>query len=351
MIPPSPAPSPAPSAPDAAPLEKVALDWLVRSRSGDFGPAERQALQAWRAADPAHEEALQRWQREWSALDALPPAGVAWLKQRMALDKARAALPARRPAARRPRLALAASLLSLGLGGYLGWDLWARQPQYEHSFASARGQQLEVRLPDGSLLRLDSATRAEVALYRQRREVRLLEGQVLFQVSADPQRPFDVLAGAQRVTVLGTRFAVRHTPGVPGRDGVAVAVEEGRVQVAGLAEGAPRLRLGAGQQVLADAQGRLGPIAAVPQAGIAPWLERRLSFDNATLAEALAEFERHGPTGLRLRDPAVARLRITGSFDARRPDRFARALPEALPLRLAPIGDSLQEIRALSAAR
>ena len=122
-------------------------------------------------------------------------------------------------------------------------------------FRTLRGQQKDVTLPDGSVLRLDTDTRIAVALYRERREVKLLGGQAMFQVHGDAARPFDVLAGPVRVTVVGTRFSVRHTPGILGADDIRVEVEEGCVRVAGVdgMTAAPAVELGAGQ---ADAKRR-----------------------------------------------------------------------------------------------
>ena len=80
--------------------------------------------------------------------------------------------------------------------------------------------------------------------------------------------------------------------------------------------------------------GHLSAIASVPPAAIAPWRQGRISFTNATLAQALAEFERYGDTGLVLRDPTVAELRFGGSFDVQQVQSFTRALPQLLPVRL-----------------
>ena len=116
--------------------------------------------------------------------------------------------------------------------------LYGETPPVEAYPSSQRGRietmlkGLKLRLPDGSALHLDTATRLNARLYRQRREVMLIEGQARFEVQADARRPFHVLAGGARITVVGTRFAVRYTPGMAGYDGVRVAVEEGRVQVA-----------------------------------------------------------------------------------------------------------------------
>ena len=144
--------------------------------------------------------------------------------------------------------------------------------------------------------------------------------------------------------MVGTRFAVRYTPGVPCEEGVRVAVEEGRVRVA-RADGSG-VELAAGQQVASDALGRLGPVAAVPASGIAPWRESRVSFDDTPLAQALAEFSRYGPTRLRVHDPQVAALRLTGTFDPRSLDNFRRVLPRVLPVRLREQGGETEIVAA-----
>ena len=335
-------PSPSSCPPTLSDVDRQALDWFAR-RQRAFTAAEEAAFDTWLRADPAHRAALERWHGDWAGLDALPADGIAQLRRQLAADKAAAdpASPTRRHwlagfAAIAPRAALATVALSATGGGLLAWRHWQEQPLFASELRTLRGQQKDVTLPDGSVLRLDTDTRIAVALYRERREVTLLGGQAMFQVHGDAARPFDVLAGAVRVTVVGTRFSVRHTPGIGGADGVQVEVAEGRVRVAGIdgTAAAPALELGAGQRVAADTQGRLGAIGQVAAAGIAPWRDGRLTFDNTPLAQVLAEFGRYGSTGLLVRDPAVAALRVTGTFDPHRLENFRRVLPRVLPVAL-----------------
>jgi transmembrane sensor len=337
-------PAHSPAAPSTE-ADDAALDWFVRRTGGPLDAEDEAAFQAWLTADATHRWAFARYQDDWRALDALSDDDLRMLKRKLADDKAAVAVqaaPHRRNGWREwfawaPQAAFAAVALVVSCGGYLAWNLWQQQALFTQSFATARGQQLEVSLPDGSRLRLDTLTRAEVAIYRGRREVRLPQGQAMFQVAGDAARPFDVLAGPLRITVVGTRFSVRFTPDVPGQAGVQVAVEEGRVRVARAGRSAAHdaaIELVAGQQVASDMTGLLGAVSAVPAAGVAPWRESRVSFDNTPLDQALAEFGRYGPVHLSVREPDVAALRVTGTFDPRRLDNFARLLPQVLPVRL-----------------
>ncbi|WP_234266268.1 FecR family protein [Hydrogenophaga sp. NFH-34] len=332
------------SAPDdARRLRQAAMDWFVRRRDAGWCAPDEAAFQAWLAADPRHAEVYAQCAERWEALDGMPADLRARLHRPPGHRSGQAAPAA--PARRRFLAWPAASALAaaaLGGVGYVAWQQLQAQPIYQQAFRTERGQQQQVPLADGSRLRLDTATQLEVRFYRQRREVRLLDGQAVFEVQPDG-RPFHVLAGSTRVTVVGTRFAVRYTPGLPGHSGVQVAVEEGRVRVARRdpvqeADGRYDLQagtlLGAGQQVGADRQGVPGRVAAVPADGIAPWRERRVSFVDVPLAQALAELERYRPTGLVVRDPAVAALRLSGSFDPMAAGALRQALPRVLPVRL-----------------
>lgn len=322
------------------PAQAMALQWLVRRGDG-LDAAEESAFLAWLRQDSAH-------QRAWNEL-----AGTA---QAIAAIPAQASVELRRSVARstRPKpsptwgqrlrswlamptwapQALAAGVVFAVCGaGYHAWDL--RQPVFVSSYQTPQGQQLQTELPEGSTLTLDASSRAEVRLYRERREVRLPEGQALFVVSPDATRPFDVLAGTARITVVGTRFAVRYTPSL-GSQQVQVAVEHGRVRVSGADQGAASVELGAGQTVSADAGGRLGAVGQISAGEIAPWRKQRVNFDDIPLSTALAELQRYADTGLVVRDPAVGALRVTGSVDLQHLDDFTRNLPQVLPVRVQP---------------
>ena len=334
-------------------LRQDVLDWFIRRQRDGWSAQDEAAFQAWLGTDASHHRAYAQWESNWKALDGVPADTVARLRRNLQRDKARDGAGQDRPHGQvplgmprrrflKPALAVAAVAAVAGGTGLLAWNHWQARPVFIQAFSTQRGQQARVSLPDGTHLRLDTATRLEVTYYRQRREVKLLDGQAVFDVQADAARPFQVLAGPVAAAVVGTRFSVRHTPGLSGNDGVQVAVEEGRVRVR-RRDGAPDdalrdvpdiVQLTAGQQVMADTEGRLALVTAAPGEGIAPWRDNRISFVNTPLAQALAELERYGSTGLTVRDPAVAALRLSGTFDPRDVRTLRRVLPSALPVRL-----------------
>lgn len=358
------------------PLDIEAATWVARKRNGLDAAGEAE-LQEWLDADPRHRQAFEDMAGTLGEVEQLPDDRVASLKAAPAARPDRPASPARRRWLRGlgpllPQAATAAIAFALVGGGWMGWDHWRQRPTFEASFATARGQQRNVQLPDGSAgsgtpapgtpapgsrLQLDTSTQVDASLYRDRRTVRLKEGQAMFTVRADAERPFHVWAGHLRITVVGTRFSVRHTSSGLDAGQTVVTVEEGRVRVARMdrpanehgaaadtAPGAHEVLLTAGQKVAADAAGQLGPIGSVSSAAVALWRDGRLSFDQTPLAQAIAEFERYGRTGLVVRDPAVAALPVGGSYNLRQWQRFAETLPQVLPVRLVQRGETTEVV-------
>jgi len=354
------------------PLDIEAATWVTRRRNGLDAQGEAE-LADWLAADPRHVEAFEDMDATFGDVRQLPDADVTALKSSLPERERSAATTSPRASdspvqSRQPRAhtnlgrlawllgwlplipqAIAATIAFVAVGGaWMGWEHWWQQPTFAQAYATERGQQLAVTLPDdattGSSLHLDTATRLEARLYRDRREIHLREGQALFTVKSDAERPFHVRAGALRITVIGTRFSVRHTTTGLDAGHTVINVEEGRVRVARVsADGqtlpATHTDLIAGDRVSANAQGQLGPVAGASTAAIAAWRDGRISFEQTPLADAIAEFERYGRTGLVVRDPAVATLPVGGSYSLRQFHRFAETLPQVLPVRLVRRGE------------
>jgi transmembrane sensor len=119
-----------------------------------------------------------------------------------------------------------------------------------------------------------------------------------------------------------------------------VSVEQGHVRVARANAAAESpVELLAGQMVVGGEDGSISAVAQIPATAIAPWRAGRVSFDNTPLAQALAEFERYRSTGLVINDPAVAELRVGGSYNVQQFARFVDSLALMLPVRLEARGE------------
>ena len=161
------------------------------------------------------------------------------------------------------------------------------------------------------------------------RRVVLLAGEVLFDVSKDPDRPFVVDAGSMQLEVLGTRFNVYRQAEetvltvVEGEVAVLNAEQSGRV--ATLPE--PPITATAGQQVVIENASGAVTQEQIPEASPAiAWTERKLVFKAVPLIEVAEEFNRYNRRPLRIDDSGLANRPITGIFNAHDADLLAAFL-------------------------
>lgn len=92
-----------------------------------------------------------------------------------------------------------------------------------------RGEKLNIALPDGTSIRLNSSTSLRIPSDFTNKRMVYLHGEAFFEVAKDESKPFKVITGPVVTEVLGTSFNV--TAFVPDEK-VSVAVIEGKVRVA-----------------------------------------------------------------------------------------------------------------------
>ncbi|MBV4491238.1 FecR family protein [Pseudomonas oryzicola] len=239
--------------------------------------------------------------------------------------------PARTKVAKSAAIALVVACAFVALA-------WLNPVYKTERFATAIGEQRAVLLGDGSRLLLDSGSRVDVRWRLRSREAGLHAGQVLFDVSSAVYRPFVVSAGLTKVEVLGTLFNVRRLDD----DNVRVTLARGRVQVAAAAQ--TPVSLMPGQQVDAIG-GRLLPVTNADAARAMAWKEGRIVFEQTPLGEAVSVLRHYRKAAIRLDDPSLAALKLSGVFDAHNVDRLLALLPSILPVSVQQEGDGSVQIR------
>ncbi|MNI51804.1 fec operon regulator FecR [compost metagenome] len=244
-------------------------------------------------------------------------------------------------AKRRPlvRYAVAASVLAvaLGLGLFSGLN---QSATYSAEFATALGERRHVALPDGSVIDLNSRSRLQVRFEKGQRNIELSEGEAMFNVAHDSDRPFVVESGTGKVTVTGTRFDVRR-----GASDTRVVVEQGTVRVQGReAPGDVFVALTAGLGTRVDAHGNVAPAYAVNPAELTAWRSGKLVFNNASLSEVVEEVSRYREKPLTVSNDKIGQLRLTSVFKSDNTEALLKALPNILPVAVRTHADGSQEI-------
>jgi transmembrane sensor len=223
----------------------------------------------------------------------------------------------------------AAAVLLIGVGLVL---FLLETPQ---EFRTALGEQRSVLLADGSRVTLNTASTIEVSLHNGRREVRLVQGEALFEVAHDGARSFVVRAGNALLKDVGTQFNVdMHS------NCTTVTVVEGRVAVdspgargvAGAhADNSGRgtvepLILGANDRVLVTPAGVGAPQRGVNVAASVAWTQRQLMFEHRPLSEVAEEFNRYNRDRIDIDSAELKRQEVTGVFEAKDPASFVAFL-------------------------
>lgn len=309
---------PNPPASDEERIVDDASGWFARLHADDATPADWRAFHAWHDSDPRHAAA-------WSEIEAIFAAsGAVAMEPRIAGMTPRAPRPGPRPV----RWAMAAAIL-LMVGARVGPDIWV---DLRADYRTGEQERRQETLADGSRVELNVDSALEIVGSATERRVRLLRGEVFFEIVPDADRPFVVETAYGAVRVTGTAFAVRLLP-----EGAKVTVAQGTVEVlpggndGEGGEGAVPLR--AGQSVRTEAMAA-GPVETVDVASLLAWRGGRIVFRQRPLGQVLAELERYRPGMILLLDDTLAQRPVTGAFDIENTDRALSALAAVMKLEI-----------------
>lgn len=327
-----------PASPDPereAALREAAANWYARMRGPD-AERYRAAFEEWLGAASAHGSAYERIALRWdqSALVGHTPSGQA----RDGLPEAQPRSPASR------YFALAAGLVAvISLGTFFLVSPEERSASVptavmaRQELSAPVGAVRRMRLGDGSIVTLDTATRLELAFSASERRLRLLAGRARFEVAHDAARAFIVAVGGGEVIATGTVFDVSligDRPRIHLIEGAVIVRDRPGTSVAP----ARTARLTPGQAIA------IGGSEAAPvrvPASEARWASGMLVFDATPLSTAVAEANRYSNREIRLAPGVAGELPVTGGFKAGDQDAIAGALAAALGLKVGRTGDAL----------
>jgi transmembrane sensor len=391
-----------------------ASEWFVDFRVGDVDSFARERFDEWLRRSPEHIRAYMEIAKTYVELPALKMAGsldvdtlIAYAHsgenvvpfgntesvrphgpESMATEtthpEQRSRRAGRNPHPRRRFLAVAASACALTIAGAVWWQS-ARNPLY----ATDIGERRSITLADGSTVDLNARSRIRVEFSGAERRVELLDGQALFQVAKDKNRPFIVRSGDASIRAVGTQFDVYRKA-----DGTTVTVLEGRVAVYSTAHVAPTASGSLGPAAPQDADPQHAPpndsplahsapdrsaqarsLSGHPASGSAPplatepsglvdpsgsaaiflsageqitvtpakmlpaparadiavttaWMERRLIFEGSKLSDVVQEFNRYNRRQLVVEGAQLSDFHVSGVYSSTDPASLIRFLRE-----------------------
>lgn len=338
-------------------IEAEAREWLIRL-DGDtpLSDEETAALWEWAGRSPAHRQELKRISRFWDNANILTELAIP-LHGNPVRGGFTGAVTGFFTG---HRVAATAAVFLLTIG--IALSSWLTLPEQDMTsngiYGTAIGQLRTVALPDGSAIQINTDSQVQVDYGATVRKIRLLRGESLFEVTPDPDKPFEVYAGVNMVRAVGTAFSVRLTGNV-----VKVTVAEGKVEVVTVNNES----IGSGNDDDPDNRPvpeRLGFLEHGQSATFSntisefhtlaqrevdqqlAWRNGFLSFSGEPLKEVVREINRYTPKTLEIADPALENIQVGGRFRADDLEAMLEVLETSFGIRISRIGDQRILLRA-----
>lgn len=370
-----------PKPPLSRQILEAASSWFVDFRVGDIDSEARERFDAWLRQSPEHIRAYMEIAQTFVELpDEFKPAAMDGLLIQSAdshanvvqfdssarevaagfspaiettplLSRKTAGVRAKTPRSWLSGRSLAASIAGAAVAtALLAW--FSLNP--DKTYTTQIGERRSITLADGSIVELNARSRLSIHFSSAERHVDLVEGQALFDVAKDKQRPFVVRIGETRVRAVGTQFDIDRKSG-----GTTVTVLEGRVAVltslnspvvsneaatpastltagrqefATGAEPGGTLYVSEGQQTTVTAGSISAPLPANIEAATA-WVRHTLVFEGSPLSSVVDDFNRYNQRQLIIEDRRLDHFHVSGvysSTDSASLIRFLRAQPDIL---------------------
>lgn len=296
-------------------IDDEAAIWLVRLDNGNLSNTLRKELKAWLLADKRHPAALKAMTSIWDDMDQVfmlddeKPSNIVSLWPLLK--------PAFKP------FALAASMCFVAI------FIWLAMPAnvQHHSYATLVGQQMDATFDDGSIVHLNTNSRIETEFSDEKRIIKLIKGEALFEVAHDPDRPFIVYAGDRLVQAIGTKFVVHLKS-----NNVQVTVTDGKVKMSKVALNKPiadvdalthtatkndDIYIAKGEKVIVGSH-QAPTLTHINSDNIdrsLSWLDGKLVFVNEDLFDVIEDINRYIDIEIVLKDPSLHNIPISGRFD------------------------------------
>ncbi len=194
--------------------EMEACEWVAKLDAGSLSANDAKNLSQWLDADSRNPKALVSQLEEWSDMDMLRelahfnlnidrPSFLDYLKKSLGVSKVLGFASG----------AIAVLALVVFVSGVFGHGDWMNYLRHHDSMevgiVTLIGEQKKESLPDGSVVHVNTTSRANIVYTPKERSVVLHQGEAFFDIASEKDRPFVVYVGGAEVKAVGTAFAVQ----------------------------------------------------------------------------------------------------------------------------------------------
>ncbi|MFC4314933.1 FecR family protein [Steroidobacter flavus] len=299
-------------------LSEQAAGWFVRLVANDLSARERREYLAWLKASSRNVEALLDIYRyhgygrkaklhmraspdsDDPGENVIPfgPRGMTVVHQQTRQLKRR----------RARQMKFAAAIAGVLFTFVAAWTV--KVTYFDKRIATGPGQWDRAMLSDGSVLRIGPNTRLRWALDDNRRTIVLSEGEAVFEVAKDPNRPFIVTTHVGDVRAVGTEFGVS----LMNASTAVVTVAHGKVAVSRHDDNrVTEIQHAAVAELIEDQQivlsaGSAQPVKQVDASRELQWATGYYEFRGETVREAIEQFNRRNRLKVVMSDPAIGAI-------------------------------------------
>jgi transmembrane sensor len=321
-------------------IDDEASIWLVRLDNGNLSDQLRKELKTWLSADKRHPIALRTITDIWDDMDEV---------LMLINDDSSKSISFRsllKPIFQSVMLAASVSFLAIVI-----WLVMPTNVQ-KNSYATLIGQQITTTFDDGSIIHLNTNSRIETQFSDEKRIVKLIKGEALFEVAHDPSRPFIVYAGDRLVQAIGTKFVIHLKS-----ENIQVTVTDGKVKMSKVALNTKLadieelnnttiqkddVYIAKGEKVIVGTD-QAPKLTRIKPDGIKrelSWIDGKLIFVNEELFDVIQEINRYVDIEIVLKDPSLHKTKISGRFNLEDSEALIEAIEISFNMKSQQLGSN-----------
>ena len=295
--------------------------WFTRRQGGLMQPGDEAQFQYWLAENAAHPQAYEEVCAVWRLTQRVPDAVF---KAVLPSAPAKVTSPSRRHFLWWGSGMAAAAVTGIGVRA-----LWQDEPiLFQERYKTARGEHQELQWLDGSTAWLNTESVLQVIFSASQRVALLEQGEALFKVGMDKERPFLVRTSQANIHAVNSEFSVRQD-----NNQTAITVLAGELELhSNHWWQRSRALLRPNQQLRIPAEGSWSDIEVVNATAVAAWHRNQVVFDRTPLRHIIHELNRYREQPIFLDAPMYESARLSGVFELNHIDDFLQRLPTLIPV-------------------